>query len=175
MTVEALEAFHPFLNAANVDLKAASDDFYKGICGARIEPVKTAIRRMRELGIWVEVTTLVIPGLNDDPAELREIASFIFSIGPEIPWHVSAFHPTYRLTDKPRTSVNTLRKAREIGIQEGLRYVYSGNVPGDEGENTLCHGCGKPLMRRFGFRIIENRLLEGRCPECNTPLDGLDL
>jgi pyruvate formate lyase activating enzyme len=173
MTEEALEAFHPHLHAANVDLKAATDDFYRKICGARLEPVKAAIRRMRALDIWVEVTTLLIPGLNDDPGGLREIARFLASVGNEIPWHVSAFHPTYRLADRPRTPLQSLRRAREIGLEEGLRHVYSGNVPGDEGENTLCAGCGAPVIRRFGFRVLENLLRAGRCPACATALQGL--
>lgn len=175
MTQEALDAFHPFLDAANVDLKAATDDFYKRICGARVEPVRESIRAMRRLGVWVEVTTLIIPGLNDDQEGLREIARFLVSVGPEIPWHVSAFHPTYRLTDRPRTPVETLRKAREIGLREGLRFVYSGNVPGDEGENTTCPGCGKRVVRRFGFRVLENRIRNGHCPECGTTVEGLGL
>ncbi len=175
MTEEALEAFHPFLDAANVDLKAATDDFYKRICGARIEPVKASIRKMREMGVWVEVTTLLIPGLNDDPDGLREIARFLLSVGPEVPWHVSGFHPTYRLTDRTRTPVQTLRMAREIGLQEGLRYVYSGNVPGDDGENSQCPGCGERLIRRFGFRILENRLRGGACPRCEEKMEGIGL
>lgn len=173
MTEEALEAFHPLLDAANVDLKAATDDFYKRICGGRIEPVKASLRKMRELGVWVEVTTLLIPGLNDDTEGLQEIARFILSLGPEVPWHVSAFHPTYRLTDRPPTPVQALRTAREIGLQEGLRYVYSGNVPGDEGETTYCPGCGGLLIQRFGFRILESRLRDGRCPDCAAALDLL--
>jgi pyruvate formate lyase activating enzyme len=175
MTQEALAAFHPFLDAANVDLKAATDEFYRRICGARVEPVRESIRAMRRLGIWVEVTTLIIPGLNDDPEGLREIARFLLSVGPEVPWHVSAFHPTYRLTDRPRTPVDTLRRAREIGLKEGLRFVYSGNVPGEEGENTSCPACGEGLIRRFGFRVLENRIRQGRCPECGTAVEGLGL
>jgi pyruvate formate lyase activating enzyme len=175
MTEEALDALHPYLDAANVDLKAATDDFYKRICGARVEPVKASIRKMRAMGVWVEVTTLLIPGLNDEPAELEQIARFLRSVDPEIPWHVSAFHPTYRLTDTPRTSVQSLRKARDIGIREGLRYVYSGNAPGEEGENTRCPACQEPLMRRFGFRVVENRIRGGHCPSCGNIIHGVDL
>jgi pyruvate formate lyase activating enzyme len=173
MTGEALEGFHPFLDAANVDLKAATDEFYKRICGARIEPVKSAIRKMRDLGVWVEVTTLLIPGLNDDPAGLREIARFLCSVGPEIPWHVSAFHPTYRLTDRARTPVETLRRAGEIGREEGLEYVYSGNVPGDEGESTHCPRCGERVVHRIGFRVVANRIRDGGCPGCGHRMPGI--
>jgi pyruvate formate lyase activating enzyme len=175
MTEEALEAFHPYLDAANVDLKAASEDFYKRICGARLEPVKASIRKMKELGVWVEVTTLIIPGLNDDTEQLHDIARFLVDLGPEIPWHVTAFHPNYRLTDRPPTPVRTLQKAREIGLKAGLRYVYSGNVPGEEGENTRCPSCGERLIARFGFRILENRIRSGRCPSCGFTVDGKGL
>jgi len=174
MTEEALEEFHPHLDAANVDLKAATDEFYRKICGARIEPVKNSIRKMRSLGVWVEVTTLIIPGLNDEPEGLKEIARFILSVGPEIPWHVSAFHPTYRLMDRPRTAAQTLRAARQIGLSEGLKYVYCGNIPG-EGEDTYCPGCGELLLRRVGFRVLENTLKHSRCPQCSTRLDGIGL
>jgi pyruvate formate lyase activating enzyme len=173
MTREALETFHPLLDAANVDLKAASDDFYRRICSARLEPVKDSIRAMRELGVWVEVTTLIIPGLNDDRDGLREIARFLRTVGPEIPWHVSAFHPTYRLMDHGPTTASTLQEARDIGLDEGLRYVYSGNIPGDEGENTYCPGCGEKLIHRFGFRILDNRIQDGHCPGCHFVIDGL--
>jgi pyruvate formate lyase activating enzyme len=173
MTEEALDAFHPLLDAANVDLKAATDDFYRRICGARIEPVKASIRKMRELGVWVEVTTLLIPGLNDDPEGLREVARFVRSVGSEIPWHVSAFHPTYRLLDRPPTPLESLQLARKIGMEERLLYVYSGNVPGDEGENTHCPGCGMRLLRRVGFQVVENLLRDGQCPQCGSPIQGI--
>lgn len=172
MTEEALETFHPLLDAANVDLKAATDEFYRKICGARMEPVMASIRKMRSLGVWVEVTTLIIPGLNDDPDGLREIARFLVSVGPDVPWHVSAFHPTYRLLDRPRTSAQTLRKAREIGLSEGLKYVYCGNIPG-EGEDTYCPSCGDTLLQRVGFRVLSNRLLNGACPKCGASVEGI--
>ena len=174
MTSEALDTFHPYLDAANVDLKAATDDFYKKICGARMEPVKESIRKMFSLGVWVEVTTLIIPGLNDDPEGLREIARFLLSISPDIPWHVSAFHPMYRLMDRPRTSASTLRRARELGLAEGLKYVYCGNIPG-EGEDTHCPRCGTSLIRRIGFRVLENNVKDGHCPECGEAIQGLGL
>lgn len=174
MTPEALDAFHPYLDAANVDLKAATDEFYKKICGARIEPVKESIRKMVSLGVWVEVTTLIIPGLNDDPQGLREIARFLLSISPDIPWHVSAFHPMYRLMDRPRTSASTLRRARELGLSEGLKYVYCGNIPG-EGEDTICPDCGTMLIQRIGFRVLENKLKDGHCPKCGSTIKGLGL
>jgi len=130
---------------------------------------------MKELDVWVEVTTLIIPGLNDGEQELRDIARYVKSVDPNIPWHVSQFYPTYKLLDRPRTPVATLRRAREIGIEEGLRYVYEGNVFGEGGENTYCYTCGALLIERNGLELIENRLQDGKCPECGTRTDGVGM
>jgi pyruvate formate lyase activating enzyme len=173
MTRQALEIIHPYLDAANVDLKAFTEDFYRRVCGARLAPVLDSLRFMKQLGIWVEVTTLIIPTFNDSDEELKEIARFILSLGAETPWHVTAFYPTYRLTDRPRTPVATLRRARAIGLDAGLRYVYSGNVSGEEGENTYCFHCGKLLIRRLGYRVEECHLEKARCPYCGTMIDGI--
>ena len=173
MTAEALEMIAPHLDGANVDLKSFSEKFYKEICGARLKPVLESIVKMHELGIWVEVTTLVIPTLNDAESELRKIARFILSVSPGIPWHVSAFYPTYQMLDKPRTSPEIIKRAREIGLEKGLRYVYTGNIPGEEGENTACHHCNNVLIRRWGYQIGENDVTEGKCPHCGTPIDGV--
>ncbi len=172
MTQQAIEMLAPVLDGANIDLKAHSDTFYREICGGRLEPVKAAIAAMVDLGIWVEVTTLIIPGYNDDSKELEAIASFLVSLNPGIPWHISAFYPTYRLTDAPPTSARLLSDAREIGLTKGLKFVYTGNVPGDKGENTYCPQCGKRLIHRVGFSIIENLLKNGQCPFCHTVLEG---
>ena len=137
MTAEALEAIRPTLDAANVDLKAFRDETYKKVCGARLEPVLESIRRMKALGIWVEVTTLVVPGMNDGDDELAAIARFIASVDPDIPWHISRFHPDFEYTETPATPVSTLRAAAEAGRREGLRFIYVGNVPG-ESEDTRC-------------------------------------
>lgn len=169
---EPLEKISPYLDAANIDLKSFSEDFYKNVCGARLQPVLDAIRLYKKLGIWIEITTLIIPDMNDDPNQLQQIASFIADIGTETPWHVTAFHPMYRMLDRPRTDVASLKQAREIGLRTGLKYVYTGNVPGEEGENTYCSGCGKLLIRRFGFFIRENNLRNGACPGCGTILHG---
>ncbi|MDO9527857.1 MAG: AmmeMemoRadiSam system radical SAM enzyme [Syntrophales bacterium] len=173
MTADALEKISPYLDAANVDLKSFSDDFYKTWCGARLQPVLDSIRKMKELNIWVEITTLVIPTLNDTEEELRQIAEFILSLGPETPWHISRFHPQYKMANLPLTPVETIHRAAEIGKETGLKYVYSGNVPGDVGEKTLCYNCGALLIDRYGFFINRITLRESRCPECNTPLDGI--
>ncbi|MBI4496185.1 MAG: AmmeMemoRadiSam system radical SAM enzyme [Deltaproteobacteria bacterium] len=175
MTEEALRLIHPHLHGANVDIKAFSEDFYSRRCGARLEGVLQSLQTMKELGVWVEVTTLLIPGLNDSLEELAAIARFLFSLGPETPWHLSRFHPTYRMLDRPPTSIGLLERARRIGLQAGLRYVYTGNVPGDVGENTFCPACGHLLIDRLGFRIRENRMRQGRCPDCGSAIDGVEM
>ena len=175
MTAEMLDKMHPYLDAANVDLKAFRDEVYREYVGARLQPVLDSMRKMKELGIWLEVTTLVIPDINDDPDELREAAHFVAEeLGPETPWHISRFHPTYKLTDVPPTPAETLRRAQEIGKEAGLRYVYVGNLPGEA--NTVCHECGELLIRRYGYQIRENHVAEGdRCPNCGTPVAGVGM
>ncbi len=175
MTETALEAIAPHLHAANVDLKAFTDDFYVKQCGARLKPVLNTLRKMKELGIWLEVTTLVIPGLNDSPQELTELANFLVTLGTETPWHISRFHPTYRMTDRPTTPVKTLQAARDIGLRAGLRYVYVGNVPGNEGENTFCPQCGKVLIERFGFAIKPRGIQAGACSHCGMRIEGVEM
>ena len=135
----------------------------------------SSLRTMKELGIWVEITTLIIPGLNDDEEELRQIASFIGTLGKETPWHISRFHPMYKLQDRPATSLRILERAREIGLDAGLRYVYTGNVPGNAGENTYCPRCGNLLVDRLGFRVVNYRIEAGKCFHCRSPIDGVDL
>jgi pyruvate formate lyase activating enzyme len=177
MTEEMLDAFGPHLHAANVDLKSFSDDFYRKTCGARLQPVLDTLKAMKERGIWVEITTLVVPGQNDSPEELRDVAEFIAQeVGVDTPWHVSRFRPDYEMSDRHATPLSTLRQAREIGLQAGLRYVYEGNVPGSEGENTHCHNCHNLLIQRYGFGILENRILPAsKCPFCGAPIDGVGL
>ncbi|MEJ2683085.1 MAG: AmmeMemoRadiSam system radical SAM enzyme [Candidatus Sulfobium sp.] len=169
---EATRLIAPYLDANNIDLKG-SDRFYREICGARLEPVKETIRLMKSLGVWVEVTTLVIPDLNDSENDLTDIAEFICSVDPAIPWHVSQFYPTYQLLDKPRTPVEKLRQAMEIGRKAGLKYVYEGNVPGEGGENTRCPGCNKVLIERFGYRIVTNVMKGNACTGCGTEIEGI--
>ena len=176
MTREALEMIHPYLDAANVDLKAFHDDFYKNYCSAKLEHVKETLVLMKSMHIFVEVTTLIIPGLNDSPKELTDLATFmVTSLGADVPWHISRFHPTYRLTDRSATPVKTLLMAREIGIKAGLRYVYTGNVPGEAGENTSCYSCGKILIDRWGFTVNRYAIEDGRCPDCGAIIDGVGL
>jgi len=172
---EALKLISPYLDAANVDLKSFKQDFYQKFCGAKLQPVLNSLKLMKKLGIWVEVTTLIIPGLNDSEDELKEIANFVFSLGKETPWHLSRFYPHYKLADLPPTPVETLHQAREIGKSADLKYVYSGNVPGDEGENTFCPDCGKMVIKRYGFQTLENRLKQGKCPNCGTKIAGIGM
>ena len=169
----AIETIAPFVAAANIDLKAFSDDFYRNICGARLQPVLDAIQTYHQCGIWIEITTLVIPGLNDSPDELQRLADFIVSVGEDIPWHVSAFYPTYRMTDRPPTPASTLLAAREIGRAAGLHYVYTGNIPGQGGEDTLCHACGATLIERRGYSILSDSLRNGTCAACSEPCAGI--
>ena len=175
ITRGALKEIKPYLHAANIDLKSFSNETYKKICGAKLEEVLDCIRSYKEMGIWIEITTLIIPEVNDSISELKQIANFICSVGPEIPWHVSRFYPRYRLIEKPPTPIELLSTARQIGIEAGLRYVYEGNVPGDGGENTYCYKCKKLLIKRYGYQILINNIVSRRCPACDTPIDGVGL
>ena len=172
ITSEALRSIQPYLHAANIDLKGFTDKFYREICGARLQPVLDSIKLYWELGIWIEITTLVIPGHNDSDAELKDIAAFIKSVSPDIPWHVSRFHPTYKLVDQPITPIKALSRAREIGLEAGLRYVYEGNVPG-QGEHTTCWSCKQELVKRFGFSVQKNMIKDGTCGSCGAKIAGI--
>ncbi len=169
---EAARMIAPFLDGNNIDLKG-DDEFYRKICGARLQPVLNTIKLMKELGVWVEVTTLIIPAHNDSEKSINSIIDFIRSVDPAIPWHVSQFYPTYQLLDRPRTPVETLKRAREAGLGKGLRYVYEGNVPGEGSESTYCPECGELLIERFGYRIMQDRIKGGRCFKCETAIDGI--
>jgi pyruvate formate lyase activating enzyme len=174
MTEEALNMINPYLDAANVDLKAFTDKYYKELCSAKLKYVLETLKLMKSLDIFVEVTTLIVPGLNDDRAELEELASFIKSdLGAETPWHISRFHPTYKLTDRASTPVKTLTMAREIGLNVGLKYVYTGNVPGNEGENTFCYSCGQMVIERWGFQVGKIQMESGKCTKCGAKIDGV--
>lgn len=175
ITEEALTAIQPYLHAANIDLKSFSEEHYKRVCGAKMQPVLEAIKAYKKLGIWIEITTLIIPNYNDSEDELRRIADFIGEVGVDIPWHVTQFYPTYKLLDQPRTPVSILRKARQIGLEAGLRYVYEGNVPGEGGENTYCYNCKELLIQRFGYQILKYLLKDSRCPYCGVMIDGVGL
>jgi len=183
MTGEMLDMFQgvdhshePWLDAANVDLKAFRDETYRTVCGARLQPVLDTLKRMKQLGIWVEVTTLVVPQLNDSADELRDMAQFIATeLGVETPWHVSRFHPSYEMRDRGSTPPETLRRAHNLGREAGLRYVYVGNLPEGHLEDTLCPACGRTVIGRWGFYVTERQIHEGRCAHCGASLDGIGL
>jgi pyruvate formate lyase activating enzyme len=171
-----LEAISPYLDAANIDLKSMSDGFYRKVCGAKVQGVLDSIKKYKSLGIWVELTTLVIPKYNDGEDEFGRIAAFIKDeVGVDTPWHVSAFYPNYRLKDSFPTPAETLLKAREIGLAAGLRYVYTGNIPGIEGEHTYCYACKKPVIMRSGFTVTGYDLEDGHCRFCKAKIDGVGL
>ena len=160
------------IDAVNIDLKAFTESFYKKLCSARLAPVLEAIQAYHDAGIWIEVTTLVIPGENDSDTELRDIASFIASVDRDIPWHISRYYPRYHYETAPPTPVSTLERAREIGLSEGLHFVYTGNVMGHEGEHTYCPGCGRPIIARRGFTIEKNAMKGGACGYCSHTIPG---
>ena len=173
MTQEAAEQLAPLVDGINIDIKAFRDEFYVSVCGGRLQPVLDNVRLFSEAGALVEATTLVIPGLNDGEDELRDLAEFIGSVDPDIAWHVSAFRPTYKMTDRPPTTAATLVRTRDIGIEAGLNHVYIGNIPGGGGEDTRCASCGETVIRRHGFSISENLMEQGTCPFCGKPVAGV--
>jgi pyruvate formate lyase activating enzyme len=162
------------IDAANVDLKAFTDEFYWKQAAAHLEPVKATLRYLvRHTRVWTEITTLLIPGLNDSDAELHELAAWIAQdLGPDVPLHFSAFHPDYKLRDLPPTPLATLRRARAIAKAEGLRFVYTGNVHDREGDTTSCPACGAAVIVRDWYQILETRLDRGACANCGTALPG---
>ncbi len=174
-TPETLQYLRPYLDGFKVDLKAMRDETYREM-GGRLQPVLDSIRMAWEMGLWVEAVTLVIPGMNDSPDELWEAARFLASVSADIPWHVTAFHPAYKMTDRRATSASSLMQAAEIGQEANLHYVYAGNLPGRVGslENTHCPACQTALIRRSGYSILEYRIsAQGTCPDCGAPVAGV--
>ncbi len=174
IALDPLREIAPYLSAANIDLKSFRDSYYKKLCGARLQPVLAAIREYKKLGVWIELTTLLIPGLNDDEKELRDIAYFIKTdLGPDVPWHVSRFFPAYKMVHWRETPTRSLLRARDVGREVGLRHVYLGNMPQDKGaENTICPGCETVVIQRCGFAVVANQLQAGRCPNCSHFVAG---
>lgn len=172
-TPETIEKMAGVIDAANVDLKAFSDEFYRDRCRARLAPVLKAIRMMHENGIFLEITTLLVPGENDNRDEIRQIAEFIVSVSPDIPWHVSRFHPQYKQTDKEWTPSDTIFGALETGKAAGLKYVYAGNLPAGKYENTYCPACGHMVIERSGFSSRKAGLSGSRCSSCGEQLSIL--
>jgi len=175
-TPEVLDFLKPHVDLYKVDLKCFNDQTYRRHIGGTLAPVLDTIQRLKAMGIWLEIVTLVIPGMNDSEKELTETAQFIASVSKDIPWHVTAFHPDYKRTDRERTPAATLNLSWSIGKAAGLRYVYSGNLPGQVGstEDTICPQCEKTLVQRKGFQVLKNRLgSDGLCPDCSTPIPGV--
>ena len=173
MNKKIIHEMKGLLHGVNVDLKAYKEDFYQELCGAKLAPVKENLREFKKQGIWLEVTTLIIPTKNDKEEDLREMARFIRDeLGERTPWHVSAFYPVYQMMDLPRTSKEILFKAREIGMEQGLKYVYTGNIWVGNGEDTICSKCGKIVIKRNGFEV-EVFIEEGRCQGCGEKIEGV--
>ncbi len=171
MTRQALDAIQPYLDAANVDLKSFNEEYYKRVCKARLQPVLDSITYMKQIGIWVEVTTLVVPGENDSDEELTQIARFIAGLDRDIPWHISRFRPDYEFGDRDATPIETLRRAREIGRSEGLHHVYLGNVT--EGSDTSCPECSETVVKRAYMGVENSRTRDGACPSCGVRISGV--
>jgi pyruvate formate lyase activating enzyme len=172
-TPEAIDLLATVLDAANVDLKAFDDAFYRRRCGARLAHVLEAIEAYHRAGVWLEITTLVIPGENDDPGHLRELTAWLVEhVGPETPWHVSRFFPAFRMQDTPPTPLATLRRAAEIGLEAGLKHVYVGNAPELAMEDTHCVGCGALLIARRGYQVVRCLADDGTCHRCGRTLAG---
>lgn len=175
-TRAAIDRLYPYVEGMNIDIKSFSDDFYKEVCGARLKPVLEAVKYAHEKGIWVEITTLLIPGKNDSDDEIGSIAKFIARLDPSIPWHLSAFHPMYKMSDVPPTPTSTLLRAYEIAKKEGLKYVYIGNVDSEDYESTYCPSCKKKVIQRSGNigQFVTNNLdKDGKCPHCGYLLEGV--
>jgi len=171
---EPLEEIAPFLDAANIDLKGFSDSFYREITGGRLDEVMETIRHYKRLGIWVEITTLLIPGLNDSDQDLQGMARFIaHELGPETPWHISRFYPTHHLTDRPPTPESSVLRGIDAGRNAGLFFVYTGNMRHAAFENTHCHTCRALLIERSGYRVGSLNMSSGRCPECGAVVPGV--
>lgn len=173
-TPEVLEYIKPYVQLYKIDLKSFQQKNYQQL-GGKLENVLETIKTLKQFGIWVEIVTLIVPGFNDSNEELTDIARFLVSVSPDIPWHVTAFHQDYKMTDPDNTPVETLIRAAEIGYREGLHFVYAGNIPNMVGkyENTYCPSCNELLIERFGFKVVKNRLAKGACPKCNTAIPGV--
>jgi pyruvate formate lyase activating enzyme len=177
MTIEAIDFAKEWLDGINVDLKAFTEEYYKRLCKARLQPVlDTILYIAKQTNIWMEITTLLVPGQNDRDDELKRLAEFIATdAGSDVPWHISRFHPQYKYLDSTSTPMSTLERAYEIGKQAGLHYVYLGNVPGSKTESTFCYNCGKLLIERLAYTIHANNIQNSACPQCRTKIAGFEL
>jgi pyruvate formate lyase activating enzyme len=174
MSTESRSHLLRFLDAANIDLKSFSEKTYKDVMGAKLQPVLDNIQALHQAGVFIEVTTLLVPGLNDSEEEIRDITAFLAAVSPALPWHVSRFHPDYRMQDRPATPADRMKRALEIGAEAGLKHIYAGNIHLEGRENTYCSACNELLIRRFGYQQPDIYLKEkGKCPKCGTPLYGV--
>lgn len=173
-TREALEYIRPYTDFYKIDLKGFQSKSYASL-GGNLQAVLDSIKLAHDMGFWMEIVTLIVPGFNDSEQELQDIAEFLVSVSPDLPWHVTAFHPDYQMTNRPNTQSGILLKAAEIGKKSGLHYIYPGNLPGQvgDGENTYCRACKALLVKRFGFQVIENHIHESQCPKCKTKISGV--
>jgi pyruvate formate lyase activating enzyme len=173
-TPEVLEYIRPWVSLYKVDLKSFRDRHYREL-GGTLERVLWTVRALHERGFWVEIVTLVVPGFNDSDEELADIARFLVSVSPDLPWHVTAFHKDYKMTEPENTDLRTLLRAAELGAREGLHFVYAGNLPGRVGrwENTYCPGCGALLVERVGYHVLRQRIVAGGCPDCRRAIPGV--
>ncbi len=172
VTDEVLEYLEGVIDLFKIDLKSFKDKNYR-VLGATLNKVLDGIKKVHSKGLWIEIVTLIVPDYNDSEEELRDIARFIRSLSPDIPWHVTAFHPDYKMRDIDRTSIRKILRAREIGLEEGLKFVYGGNIRAPDLESTYCPECGELLIKREIFWIIDNKLKEGKCPKCKTEISGI--
>ena len=162
------------LTGVKIDFKAFTEKFYSESCAGELKPVLRVLELLKEIGIWLELVVLIVPTLNDSPEETKGMGEWVIEhLGPDVPMHFTRFHPTYRVTNLPRTPVSTLERCRQIALDTGVRYVYAGNVPMHPGENTYCHNCQHELIRRLGFRVRFNRISNGKCPSCGTNIPGV--
>jgi pyruvate formate lyase activating enzyme len=173
MSGRALSLLGPFLDAANIDLKAFSESFYKKYCSARLQPVLETIGAMRAMGIWLEITTLLIPGLNDDREEVSRLIAFLLGIDERMPWHVSRFFPQYKLQHIPQTARDSIHGFLRLGAEMGLKYLYGGNVADDDWNDTHCPNCGEKLIGREGYRVTVMAMQSGRCRFCGQEIPGV--
>jgi pyruvate formate lyase activating enzyme len=177
MSFEAVDLMKSWLDAINIDLKAFTEGFYEDLCKARLAPVLETIQYIaQKTDIWLEITTLLVPGKNDSEEELKALTAFLVkTCGVDAPWHISRFYPQYKMTDREPTGSDVLQRAYDIGRQAGLRYVYVGNLPGNRAESTFCPGCGKALIERSGYHILQNAVKDSACPYCRTQIPGVGL
>ncbi len=172
MTVDMLEICQPYLDAANVDLKTFRDNTYRQF-GGSLQPVLDSLKQMKNAGVWLEITTVIIPGVNDDPIELRDLSKFIVQeLGCETPWHIARFFPAYKMENIQPTPIDKLHQAYQIGLEEGLNYVYFSNLLEKGKQDTFCIKCGHAIIRRHGFKLLASKVIESKCFSCGTSIPG---